>query len=256
MSTRFRRVFEGFEIPDDWRSNMLYVYLGIVFLVVLSPVLYTIPAAEGANLGVLTQELYVGAVVSSFQLAIVVAIITTALTTVAARFYRHVERKNTYLLFMTLPLFVPGDTHATSVAVFSSTLDISLSFWTLVVAHVFYTFPFAFLMVLATMAGLPQNLVSAAEDLGANGFRAFVDVELPLILDGVISGFLVSLLLSINEAPRAAVLGGQFEPISAVILSIYGSVGLDPTLFALNVFMVVFALIVIATVLTLVVVRD
>jgi spermidine/putrescine transport system permease protein len=135
-------------------------------------------------------------------------------------------------------------------------VGITPSFWTLVIAHVFYVFPFAFLMVLATMAGLPQNVVAAAEDLGANEFRAFFDVELPMVVDGVISGFLVSFLLSLNEAPRASVVGGRYETISGVILSIYGAVGLDPTLYALNVFMVVLALVIIAIILSLTVLRS
>jgi spermidine/putrescine transport system permease protein len=246
----------SFEIPDRWRSRLLYGYLAVVFAAVLAPVVYTVPAALGANLGALTQELYVDAILNSFRLGLTVAVISTVLTTIAARFYRHVRYKNAYILFMTLPLFVPGDTHAISVAVFAREVGISLSFWTVAAAHVFYVFPFAFLMVLATMAGLPQNIVSAAEDLGANEFRAFFDVELPMVMDGVISGFLVSFLLSLNEAPRASVLGGQFETISGVILSIYGAVGLDPTLYALNVFMVALALVIITVILTLVVIRS
>lgn len=244
------------DIPARWRTRLLYGYLAVVFAAVLAPVVYTIPAAIGANLSALTQDLYVHAILNSFKLGLTVAAIATVLTTIAARFYRHVRFKNTYILFLTLPLFVPGDTHAISVAVFAREVGISLSFWTLVAAHVFYVFPFAFLMVLATMAGLPRNIVSAAEDLGANEFRAFWDVELPMVMDGVISGFLVSFLLSLNEAPRASVLGGQFETISGVILSIYGAVGLDPTLYALNVFMVVFALVIISIILMLVVIRS
>ena len=246
----------SFNIPGVWRARLLYAYLAVVFAAVLAPVIYTIPAAAGANLGALTQELYVHSIVNSFQLGLTVAVIATVLTTIAARFYRHVRYKNAYILFMTLPLFVPGDTHAISVAVFAREVGITLSFWTVAAAHVFYVFPFAFLMVLATMAGLPRNIVSAAEDLGANEFRAFFDVELPMVMDGVISGFLVSFLLSLNEAPRASVRGGPFETISGVILSIYGAVGLDPTLYALNVFMVAFALVIISVILVLVVLRN
>lgn len=259
MSTKgdsARGIVDRIEIPASWRSRILYAYLAFVFLAVLAPVLYTIPAAFGANFNALGQELFVDAVINSFLLGLTVAFIATPLATIAARFYRHVEYKNGYLLLMSLPLFVPGDTHSLAIAVFANTVDISLSFKTLVVAHVFYVFPFAFLMVLATMSGLPQNLVAAAKDLGANGGRAFVDIELPLVLDGVISGFLVSFLLSINEAPRASVVGGRFETISAVIVSQYGAVGLDDNIFALNVFMVVFAIAIIMVILGLVVVRS
>lgn len=256
MSTRFRTTLEMIEIPDDWRSRFLYGYLALVFLAVLAPVLYTVPAASNANLGALTQDLYVEAIINSFELGLVVAAIATVLSTVAARFYRYVQHKNLYILFMTLPLFVPGDTHATALAVFAKMIDVRLSFWTLAAGHVFYVFPFAFLMVLATMAGLPQNLVAAAKDLGASEFRAFVDVELPLVFEGVVSGFLVSFLLSINEAPRASVLGGRFETISAVIVSIYGSVGLNSNVYALNVFMVLLAITIITAILGLILVRG
>lgn len=238
------------------RSALLYGYLAVVFAAVLAPVIYTLPAAFGANLGALTQELYVNSIINSFALGLTVAVVATLLTTIAARFYRYVRYKNLYILFMTLPLFVPGDTHAVAILAFAKQVGITPSFWTLVIAHVFYVFPFAFLMVLATMAGLPQNIVAAAEDLGANEFRAFFDVELPMVVDGVISGFLVSFLLSLNEAPRASVVGGRYETISGVILSIYGAVGLDPTLYALNVFMVVLALVIIAVILSLTVLRS
>ncbi len=251
-----RSALDRFEISPGGRNRLLYLYLGFIYLLVLAPVIYTIPAAFDANLNALTQELYVDAIINSFQLAFVVGFIATPLATVSARFYRHVQHKNAYLLFMTLPLFVPGDTHALGMAVLANTINVPLSFWTLTLAHVFYVFPFAFLMILATMSGLPQNLIAAAEDLGADGLRAFFDVELPLVLDGVISGFLVAFLLSINEAPRASVVGGEFETISAVIVSVYGAVGLDATVYAINVFLVAFALVVITVILALVVFRS
>lgn len=248
--------FSVLRIPERWRIRLLYGFLGLVFIAVLAPVAYVIPAAANANLGALTQDLYMHAIINSFKLGFVVAIVATAIATVAARFYRTVNHKNAYILFLTLPLFVPADTHAIAMAVFSKVVSIPLSFELLATAHVFYVFPYAFLMVLATMAGLPQNLISAAEDLGATGPRAFVDVELPLVLDGVISGFLVSFLLSINESARASVLGGQYETISGVILSAYGAVGLDPTLYALNVLMVAFAIIVILIIFAILIVRS
>lgn len=256
MATATKRSLASFDLSETWRRRILLAYLALVFLFVLAPVIATIPAASTANFSALGEQIYVNGILNSFKLAAIVAILATALSTIAARFYRYVAYKNTYILFMTLPLFVPGDTHAVAVAVFAKQVGVSLSFWTLVIGHVFYVFPYGFLMVLATMAGLPQNIVAAAEDLGATQFRAFFDIEFPLVLEGVISAFLVSFLLSVNEAPRASVLGGQFETISGIILSYYGAVGVTPTLFALNIFMVVFAIVVIILILAVVVARS
>lgn len=256
MATHTKRSIIPFELTADWRRRLLLGYLGVVFLFVLAPVIATIPAAMTANFSALGEAIYVSGILNSFELGATVAVFATILATIAARFYRYVRYKNSYILFMTLPLFVPGDTHAVAVAVFAKQVGISLSFWTLVVGHVFYVFPYGFLMVLATMAGLPQNIVDAAEDLGATQLRAFFDIELPLVLEGVISAFLVSFLLSINEAPRASILGGKFDTISGIILSYYGAVGITPTLFALNIFLVVFAVVVILLILAIILVRS
>jgi len=81
----------------------------------------------------------------------------------------------------------------------------------------------------------------AAVDLGASKVRAFFDIELPLIQDGVISAFLLSILLSINEAARANVLGGSYETISGVIYGYYSSTGLTAEIYTLSSLLVLFA---------------
>lgn len=233
---------------------MLYAYAAFVLAFVLLPVVYVFPLGLG-NLDAITQEIYVTGLVNSFQLGLFTAVVTVVFATIAAHFYRYVEHKNAYLVFLSLPLFVPGDTHAIVIAVFAKQVGLSLDFWTLAASHVYYTFPFAFLMILATMASLPENVVAAAHDLGATPLRAFWDVELPIVVDGVISGFLVAFLLSINEAPRASVLGGRFDTISGLIFSFYESVGLNQTLFSINLFLVVFAIVTIIVILSIVVLR-
>lgn len=72
---------------------------------------------------------------------------------------------------------------------------------------------------------------------------------------GVITGFLVSFLLSFNESARASVLGGRFEPLSGLIESQYSSAGPNADIYALNVFMVVFALVVVSLIFVVLFVR-
>lgn len=243
-----------FSLSQRTRHRILYGYAIFVLVFVLLPVVYVFPVGT-AKLGAITQEIYVNGLINSFKLGLLIALVTTVFATIAAHFYRFVDHKNSYLVFMSLPLFVPGDTHAIIVAVFAKEVGLRLDFWTLAAAHVFYTYPYAFLMILATMASLPENVVSAAQDLGATSFRAFWDVELPIIIDGVISGFLVTFLLSINEAPRASVLGGRFDTISGLILSQYESIGLTQQLFSINLYLVVFAIVTICVILSVVLLR-
>lgn len=224
-------------------------YIALVYVMVLLPVGFAVAIGATGNVEFVLREAYVSSLLNSFKLGLAVAIITTPLATIAARFYRHVSYKTLYILFLALPLFIPGDIHALAIAVVAQQLDLSLSFWTLLTAHIFWAFPFAFLMILATMVNLPPNVVSAAQDLGANGLRSFFDVELPLIQDGIVSAFLLSFLISINETARANVLGGQFTTISGFIRSHYISVGLDQTVYTLSWMLVMFAITTIAVIL-------
>lgn len=251
------RLVPNVELNQQFRHRLLYLYLGVIFLLVLLPVAMILPIALFADFQILFREQYINGIKNSFILGFTVATLSTLLSTVAARFYRHVKYKNAYILFMSLPLFIPADTHAVAVASTARELGISFGFWTLVAAHLTYVFPYAFLMVLATMAGLPKSLLAAAQDLGANGFTAFKDVEVPLILDGIISAFLVSFLLSFNEAPRALILGGAgFETLSSLILAYYDSIGVTVALYGISVVMTGFAIVIVTLVLLLVLVKS
>lgn len=217
--------------------------IGVVYLLVLAPTIATIPAAENANFSALTNEAFVTSWLNSFKLAIPVAFLATVLSTIAARFYREVKYKNLYIIFMSLPIFIPGNLHAMGSAIFGKEVGLALGYGHLLMAHTFYTFPFAFFIILSVMAGVPSEINDAAKDLGATGFRAFFDIEAPLIWDGLVSAFLLSLLLSVNEAARAGLLGGSYQTISSLISSQYEAVGLTSEIYALNISIVGIAIV-------------
>lgn len=249
---RLNGLLPGLGIEQRFRHRLLYLYLLLIFALVLAPVVMILPVAFVADFRILFRDQYVNGITNSFILGFTVAALSMVLSTVAARFYRHIKYKNAYILFMSLPLFIPADTHAVAVAATAREFGIDLGFWVLVSAHLTYVFPYAFLMVLATMSGLPKSLLAAANDLGATGVTAFKDIELPLIADGVISAFLVSFLLSFNEAPRALILGGSsFETLSSLVLAYYESIGVTVALYAINVVMTLFAIAVVSGILIL-----
>jgi len=223
----------------------------VVYLFALAPTVATIPFAANADFGALTNQEFVSAWVNSFKLAIPAAVAATVLSTAAARFYRDVKYKNAYILFMSLPIFIPGNLHAMGSVIFGKQVGLSLGYWHLLMAHTFYTFPFGFFIVLSVMAGVPKEVNDAAKDLGATGFRAFVDIEAPLIVDGLVSAFLLSLLLSVNESARAGLVGGSYQTISSLISSKYEAVGLTGEIYALNISVVGLAIVLMVVIISL-----
>jgi len=250
-----RRLSDPFR--RDWvGSGALIGYLLAMYVFLYLPLMYIFPLGLQGNVAALWRDVYVQSIWFTIQVAAVVASVTTVLTVIAAHYYRHVRHKNTYLVLMTLPLFLPSSTHALSITVTAKVLEIDLSFWTLVASHVFYAFPYAFLILLAIMAGRPANVTEAAMDLGASGFRAFWDVELPLIQDGVLSAFLVAFLLSFNEAVRSTYLVPKDTTISGLIYNYFLSTGLDQTVYTLNIIIMGVAVLIISFIMFVLILRD
>ena len=68
--------------------------------------------------------------------------------------------------------------------------------------------PFMILPLYATLEKLDTTLLEAAADLGTPGWRAFVDITLPLSMPGVIAGCMLVFIPAIGEFVIPALLGG------------------------------------------------
>lgn len=67
------------------------------------------------------------------------------------------------------------------------------------IAHITFCIPFVVISVRARLSGFDGNLEEAAMDLGANRFKTFMKITLPLIMPGVISGATLALSLSLDD---------------------------------------------------------
>ena len=82
---------------------------------------------------------------------------------------------------------------------FRQVLDLTLGFFSILAAHITFSIGFVAIIVRARLAGMDESLFEAARDLGATPWRTFVRVTLPLILPGIVAGFLMSFTLSIDD---------------------------------------------------------
>ena len=81
----------------------------------------------------------------------------------------------------------------------------------LVAAYMSFALPYALWLLRAFMAGIPEDLESAAMVDGASRMGAFVDVVLPQALPGIISTALFTFILAWNEYLYALVLVNSDE---------------------------------------------
>jgi ABC-type spermidine/putrescine transport system permease subunit II len=146
---------------------------------------------------------------------------------------RELPVKRLLMLVLLLPLFIPAVSMGLATAFFFRQLGIPPSFWTIAAVHVLWALPFAFLIVLTVMAGFDPIYLEAAHVHGANRWRAFREVELPLIWPGIVGAGIFSMILSFNETVRTSLVQGGLNTVQTYIWSTFQQVGLSPTLYAL-----------------------
>lgn len=76
---------------------------------------------------------------------------------------------------------------------------LSLSLWTVIVAHIAFSMPFVTLVVRARLQGFDKAVEEAAMDLGANEWTTFWRVTLPMIAPGVLAGAMLAFTLSLDD---------------------------------------------------------
>ena len=104
----------------------------------------------------------------------------------------------------------------------------------LILAHTVLAFPFPFITVSTALTTVDRTLELAAAGLGANPWRAFRRVTLPLIRTGVITGAIFAFLTSWDEVVVASFLASP--RVSTVPVQIFTELrqSYDPTAAAIS----------------------
>ena len=106
------------------------------------------------------------------------------------------------------PMIVPLIIVAAGMFFFYTRFNLVASFSGIIIAHAALGVPFVVLTVTATLSGFDRSLYHAGLNLGASPLRAFVDVVVPVIRPGVISGALLAFITSFDEVVLVLFLAG------------------------------------------------
>lgn len=217
--------------------------LVLLYTPILPPVLTSVsPTGRNPSLAGLTLKWYgtlgenpvlTGSIASSIEVALLTGLITPMLALLAAMAVRELRNPRLVLMLMILPLFIPGVSMGLSTAFFFTQLGLPPSMVSVTLVNILWALPFAFLIVLTAMAGFDPVYMEAAYVHGANRWRAFIDVELPLIRPGVMGAAVFSVILSFNETERTTLVQGPLNTVQTYIWSQFLQVGLSPQIYAL-----------------------
>ena len=142
---------------------------------------------------------------------------------------------------------IPELVFAIALLIFFSSINVNMNMVTLIIAHVTFSMPFVVITVRARLAGFDKSIEEAARDLGANEFRTFFRVTLPMISPGVISGGMLALTMSLDDVVVSFFTAG---PESQTLpLKILGMVrkGVSPDVNALSTLMILGTIVILLT---------
>jgi ABC-type spermidine/putrescine transport system permease subunit II len=116
-------------------------------------------------------------------------------------------------------IVLPEVVFALGLLVLLGKLGISYGVGAIVLGHVVFNSAYATVIIQARLAALSDNLEDAAADLGANRWRVFRRVTLPLLTPAVIVAGLLCISFSFDDVIVSQFLGGSnAEPVSVLIL--------------------------------------
>ena len=132
---------------------------------------------------------------------VVIALISAFCATLASiGIYNMRHRERRIVNFMnSIPMINPDILTGISLFLLFVFLGISRGLGTVIIAHVVFCTPYVVLSVMPRLTQMNPNIYEAALDLGATPWQALRKVLLPELLPGMISGFILSLTLSIDD---------------------------------------------------------
>jgi len=141
--------------------------------------------------------------------------------------YRFAGREAVLAFFMS-PLMIPHVVLGIAFLRFFNIVGLGGTFLGLILSHIVIVMPFAVRLVLAASTGMDRAVEHAAVSLGASPFTTFRRVTLPLILPGVVSGWVLAFITSFDEVTMTVFIASPSTITLPVRMFLYIQDNIDP----------------------------
>jgi len=188
-----------------------------------------------------TKDTLNSSIINTFMVSIVATLVAAVLGTFVAIgiFYLPPKLKSRILLLNNIPLLNADIVTGISLMlIFSLLLPINnyiFGFWTILISHIFFIFPYIILSVLPKMKEMDPNLMDAALDLGIRPFKSILKVIIPAVKGGIFSGVVLAFTISFEDfVVGYFTTGNGFNTLSIWIYSSIGRKSLFPGVYAFS----------------------
>lgn len=136
---------------------------------------------------------------------------------------KNIPGKKFFMMIVLLPIIMPGMVVALFLSRVFQTFGLAQSFFGLVLAHTLMGLPYMIRVLTTSFEAIPQDIIDAAENLGANTFVKIKDIFLPMVRPGLLAGMVFAFTTSIEEFNLTFIIGTPtFETIPTILYSFLG----------------------------------
>ena len=187
--------------------GMAFLYLPIAILVINSFNASRLVTVWGGwstrwYTALLNDSAMLDAAWTSLRIAVISATAAAVLGTLAAVVLVRVGRFRGRVAFSAMvyaPLVMPEVITGLSLLLLFVALNVDRGFWTVTIAHTTVTLSFVTVVVQSRLLSFDRSLEEAAMDLGCPPLKTFVTITLPLIFPAIAAGWMLALVLSLDD---------------------------------------------------------
>ena len=188
------------------------------------------------------DDTLLGLLGNSVLVALLSSLIATAFGTVAAVGINSLNPKmrKVVMSLTDIPMTNPDIVTGVSLSllfVFVGTnllrLQDSLTFWTLLIAHITFNLPYVILNVMPKLKQMDGSLTDAAMDLGCTPLQSFFKVTLPEIMPGILAGGIMAFTMSLDDFVISYFVTGPDFVTLPVEIYTYTKKPIEPKIYAM-----------------------
>lgn len=135
------------------------------------------------------------------------------------------------------PLILPEIVVAVATLLLFMTIGFDLGLGVMTAAHVAFCIPFAYLPIRARLTDMSPSLTEASQDLYANRYRTFRFITLPLLWPGILAGFTLAFVASLDDFITSFFLSGPGTTTLPVYIFSAIRAGVTPEINAISTLM-------------------
>ena len=237
--------------PSAFLQTVLFAGIAVLYVPILALIAYSFNASRLVNVwGGFSTAWYVEllhnrqlleSALLSLEVAVAASTGAVVLGTLASvALVRFARFRGRLLLtgMVNAPLVMPEIiTGITQLLLFVSMVQLlgwpHRGFTTIVISHITFCTAYVTVTVQSRLAAADRSLEEAAMDLGASPARAFLEVTLPIIMPAIISSWLLSFTLSLDDLVISSFVAGPGASTLPMIIYSKVKLGVSPDVNAL-----------------------